>query len=141
MPDNTSTPSTTLAKLPAAEIMAHQPATIEDAENLLDIIFDRPYFTAKPEGQKAKLYAHLQDNGLPDPQSYTVFAISHNGSETDFDLKCLLLMGMIRLAEMEGDLTERDVQFFIRNVTEIYCHTGLAEANGETTAPGEIRIP
>jgi len=122
-------------------VMAHQPETAEDAETLLDLIFANPYYAHKPEGERAKIKRHLRENGLPDAQTFGVFAITHNGARVDFELKCLLLMGMVRLAHAEGDLTEHQVRPFIRNIAELYMHFGLREdADKHTPGPETLRV-
>lgn len=130
-----------VAMLPTAIIMANQPETVEDAETLLDLIFANPYYAHKPEGERAMLRRYLNQNGLPEQGSYTVFAITHNGTRVDFELKCLLLMGMVRLAHAEGDLTENQVKPFIRNIAELYMHFGLRDDDeNNAPAPETLRV-
>ena len=137
---NTDDESITLVtRLPQAVIMAYQPTSLDEALNLLDIIFANPFYAGKPEGEKARLRAYLAEHGLPDPASYTVFAISHTGDRTDIDLKCLLLLGMVRLAMTEGDLDENDARPFLRSMAEIYLEYGLLE-NSQSLAPARVRI-
>lgn len=142
MTANTSgTSIASVTRLPTACIMGYQPKTLEDAMQVLDVIFENPYYAHKPEGERAKIRAHLKKTGLPDPQSYGVFAITHNGTRVDFDLKCLLLLGMIRLAHLEGDLTEEQIRPFVRNIAELYMYFGLREDNeGDNSFPETVRI-
>lgn len=128
-----------VSRLPSAAIMTYQPTTIQEAENLLDIIFTNPFYAGKPEGEKAKVRAHLSQHGLPDPASYNVFAINHTSNRTDLDLKCLLLLGMVRLAMAEGDLDEDKARPFLRGMATIYLENGL-RGSDEPLASAQVRI-
>ena len=129
--------------LATAAIMAHQPTTLSEAETLLELNYQKPAKNGYAEQEREHIRAHLSLNGLPDPSTYNLFQITHNGTLVDFKLKCLLVMGMCRLTQVIGDAPNSKVLPYLRGFAMAFVHFDINKADDKdplAELPKQLRV-
>lgn len=89
-------------------VMAHQPATVEEAEALIQLVTENGEEEESLLGSASRA---LQANGLPEPESYNTKE-SRVTSEEDADLKYILILGMCLQAKKSGNISEDEVDMY-----------------------------
>ena len=156
---NTASVAEKVVFLPESCILQHRPTSLNAAKALLTLNYPKKAKNAGANNsgakkalplnslaqkERARISRHLLKLGAaPDPATYDLFQITHDGTLVDFKLKCLLVMGMCLSALAKGDVTAEQIRPYLFGFAEAYMKYELPAAGAAdpmATLPRQLRI-